>query len=179
MDEMPLLGHYYVSIISDNGECRVNGSDVLRVDCSSRLGHSSTEHARFRTGILVFRLSPADRNVLVLVHVHDLSFHCHEEQDEKVHEQYRPKDGNVKDGKEGHDNGGSRSPGASHPKFELWKSSGKRSVFFSFFCGRGQSRLVFIGLWVFQWRQKGDEVVQQKDSQAIRHNEISLHQVDS
>ena len=43
------------------------------------------------------------------VHVHDLSPHCHEEENEKVHEQNGPKDGDVEDREESHYQAGPRA----------------------------------------------------------------------
>lgn len=55
----------------------------------------------------------------MLIHVHDLPFHCHEEQDKEVHQQDWPKDGNVKHRKESHDYGRECTPRTRQPKLEF------------------------------------------------------------
>lgn len=98
----------------------------------------------FGTRILVLSLSKGYRHILVLVHMHDLSFHGHEKEDKKVEEQYRPKDGYVKDAKEGHNQTGQSTPRTSQPEFELGQSSGKRSVFLAFVVSPGQTGHIVV-----------------------------------
>ena len=88
------------------------------------------EHASLHTSVLVLGLAKRNWDIFVLVHVHDLSLHGHEEEDEKVHEQYWPEHGNIKDGKEGHDDTGSCPSRTRQPEFELGQSPCKRPVLF-------------------------------------------------
>ena len=50
-----------------------------------------------------FGLAPANRHVLVLIHVHNLPLHGEEEKEDKVEEENRPEYGDVEDGDECHD----------------------------------------------------------------------------
>ena len=55
----------------------------------------------------------------MFVHVQNLPLHCHEKQNEEVHEQDRPEDWNIKDWEEGHEYASRSSSCASHPELEL------------------------------------------------------------
>lgn len=48
-------------------------------------------------------------HVLVLDHVSYLPFHCEDKEDNPVHKQDRPEDGDVEDGEEGHEEGNDES----------------------------------------------------------------------
>lgn len=143
---------------------------------SPALTHASTKHALFGSRILVLGLTETDRNILVFVHVHDLSFHGHEEEDKKVEQEDGPEDGHIEKAKEGHGNGCQNTLEAGEPEFEFGKSSCERSVLLGLAVRRWQRR-AFVG--VVEGRQEGNEVVQQKDSQSIRYDEITLHEIDA
>ena len=86
--------------------------------------------------VFVFCFAKANRHILVFVHVHNLSFHRHEEQNEEVHEQNGPEDWDIKDGEERHAHCRQGPSCTGQPKFELGQSPRKGSVFFSFLCRR-------------------------------------------
>jgi len=121
----------------------------------------------------------------VLVHVHNLSFHGHEEKDKKIQQEYGPKDGHVKDGKERHPDGIQHALGAGQPEFEFGEAAGKRSKLFAFFGRGGQCGTVVVtvgaahGTWIFQRTEKGNEIVEQVDAQSVGHNEIALDEIDA
>jgi len=149
---------------------------VLVIANSSWFSHTSAEHIIFNSSILIFRFSPADRYIFVLVHVHDLSLHCHEEQDEKVHQQDRPEHRNIKHRKESHDYGSECTPRTRKPKLKFRETSGKWPIFFALaYCCR-KALPAIAG--VFQRWQKSNEVVQKENSQTVGNDKISLNIVD-
>mmetsp|Transcript_4990 Transcript_4990/g.13239 ORF Transcript_4990/g.13239 Transcript_4990/m.13239 type:complete len:206 (+) Transcript_4990:173-790(+) len=140
-------------------------------------GHSSSVFALLHSGVLVLGFSEADWDVLVLVHVHDLSLHGHEEEHEEVHEEDGPEDRHIEDREEGHDYTRANALGACQPELELRQPSRERSEFLAFIRCRWQT---WPGiLRVLQRRQEGDEVVQQKNPQPVRDDEVSLDEVHS
>lgn len=61
-------------------------------------------------------------------HVLDLSFHCHEEENEEVHKENGPKHRDIEYFEECHSRRHNCCSCAGVPKFEFWKTSSKRSA---------------------------------------------------
>jgi len=109
--------------------------ELSLVPLSPSSRHSTTKRTRFNPRIAIFTLSKTERNILVLIHVLNLSLHGHEKKYSKVHYQNWPKDGNIKNPKKGHEKRNQSSPKASQPEFEFWQSSRERFVFLAFTLG--------------------------------------------
>jgi hypothetical protein len=80
----------------------------------------------FATTILL--LSPTPRNISMLDHVPNLSFHGNEKQGKEIEKEYWPENRYVEYFKKSHSKCNNRCPIARVPKFELWKASGKWSA---------------------------------------------------
>jgi len=115
--------------------------------------HSTTKLPRFNPRIAIFTLSKTERNILMLIHVLNLSLHGHEKKYSKVHDQNWPKDGNIKNSKKGHEKWNQSSPKARQPEFEFRQSSREWFVFLAFTLGGWE----WGSIWrvdtgrVFQW----------------------------
>ena len=144
--------------------------------------HPPPELPLLLTGIFVLVLPERDGHVLVLVHVHDLPLHRHEEQHAEVHEQYRPEDGHVEDREERHRQRREDPARARVPKFELRQPPRERAILLPLLGRGGQAEAVVAApphvRGIVERAQEGDEILQEEYAQTVSDDEVSLDQVD-
>ena len=122
-----------VVIVVGGGVAAVCWSIKLRIESCARakkkkplhhylfsFRHAATVHGILHSRIFVFRFTETDWNVFMLVHVHNLSSHGHEEEHKEVHQEDWPENWNVKDGEECHYKACASSLCAGEPELEFW-----------------------------------------------------------
>lgn len=126
--------------------------------------------------ILVLSFTKAERDIFVLVHVHNLSLHRHEKQHPKVHQQDRPEHWHIKHGEECHHYADARPPSACQPELELWKTSCKWSELLGLVI---RLRECWTRIHrVIERREECNEIVQEEDAEAIRDYKVPLDDVN-